>query len=135
MSRRPITTQASFWTTLSRASSVELTRRNCARNGCERDRITVECGDIGLVRPECLFDLLVANPPQIPSLEDNDPASSGGATGRANMERIIQFARAGLSETGTLLMTAAEFVGIGALCSFCDSAALSARRVMTRAGT
>jgi methylase of polypeptide subunit release factors len=116
-------------------SAVELTHRNCARNGCEQDRITVEWGDIRHARPQSLFDLLVGNSPQIPSLEDNDPAASGGTTGRATMETMIQFARASLSETGTLLMTAAEFVGIEAVCSFCESAELSARTVKTKVCT
>lgn len=113
-------------------SAVELTRRNCVRNECHLDQITIEYGDIEIARPKNSIDLLIANPPQIPSLEDTDPTCSGGATGRAIMEKILWFANCGLSKTGTVLMTAAEFIDIQAMCSFCDSLGFHANIVSTK---
>src|SRR5260221_1461486 len=106
---------SSVWAIDINPSAVDLTRKNCARNACSLETITIENTDIWSARPRRALDLLVANPPQIPSSDDSDRTCSGGPTGRATMARIFELASNALSKDAMLIMTAAAFVGISAL--------------------
>ncbi len=63
------------------------------------------------------FDLITANPPYVPSPDDDLPTAGparaweGGSTGRAFIDRLAVEARAHLTPTGVLLVVASTFLG------------------------
>ncbi len=97
--------------------ALALARQNAAANGVD-NRIDFHCGDgLEALPPGARFDLIVANPPYIPSGEiemlqpevrDYDPrlALDGGPDGLAFFRRLAQGAGAFLPDGGTLM---AEF--------------------------
>jgi methylase of polypeptide subunit release factors len=97
-------------------SAVELTQVNCARNQCDLTKLAIVEGDFLSVWPSRKLDLLVANPPQIPTpTKDAEPTCSGGFSGRDVMRTILSMAAETLTPKGQLLMTAADFIGIAEL--------------------
>ncbi len=97
--------------------ALTIARQNATANGVD-ERITFYCGDgLEALPPEARFDLIVTNPPYIPSSEietlqpevrDHDPrlALDGGPDGLAFFRRLARDAGARLSGDGTLM---AEF--------------------------
>jgi release factor glutamine methyltransferase len=98
--------------------SVSLTRRNATINGLE-GRLTARAGDLYAPLPGGQrFDVIVANPPQLPTppeLERADwigHANNGGPTGRLLIERIIRGLNDRLESGGRAYLLVLSFVGV-----------------------
>jgi methylase of polypeptide subunit release factors len=99
--------------------AVALTKSNSRLNGCDLSRMHLMCSDIRTLPARLRLDLIIANPPQIPTPElQNDQQCSGGWTGRKVIQQIVEFSSRALTRGGRLVMTAAEFVDIGELESY-----------------
>lgn len=95
--------------------ALALARENAEANGVD-NRIEFHCGDgLEALPPNARFDLIVANPPYIPSGEietlqpevrDHDPrlALDGGPDGLAFFRRLARGAGACLPDGGTLMV-------------------------------
>ena len=86
--------------------AVACTRANARLNGV---RVRALCGDMLAPVGRQRFDLIVANPPYVPSIAEWRPrgaarAWEAGVDGRALLDRLCREAPANLSERGSLLI-------------------------------
>jgi len=94
----------------------EWTRVNALLNGIA-DRLEVRSGDLFAPVKDDTFDLIAANPPQMPTPPDREwgdaqsRADNGGPDGWAVLERIIHEAPAHLKPQGRLVFTLFGFLG------------------------
>ena len=92
-------------------------RANALLNGVG-DRVEVCVGDLYAAVAERAFDLIAANPPEMPTPADrewDDPLSrmdNGGTDGWAILDRIIQEGPAHLVHGGRLVFTLFGFLGV-----------------------
>lgn len=114
------------------ADAIALTRENCLRNGCDLSRIHFIQADIREFDPPETLDVVIANPPQIPTPDVACGPCSGGVTGREVMEALLQFSSRALGSGGFLIMTAADFVGTQELICFSSKLGLNATTIATR---
>lgn len=113
------------------------TRLNARRNGV---RVRVRRGDLfAPVRGE-RFDLILANPPYVPSAEDALPrrglarAWEAGADGRLLLDRLIAEAPVHLTPGGTLLLVQSSICGEQATLDHLFAAGLEPERVAAQRG-
>jgi release factor glutamine methyltransferase len=108
------------------SAAVEMARRNAVKNGVSR-RMEFLCCD--LFPPEVEFDLIVANPPYIPTrtlhklpIYGHEPtvALDGGADGLQMIRRLLSAAPDRLVPGGLLLMEIEASEGPAALSLACD---------------
>jgi release factor glutamine methyltransferase len=108
------------------SAAVEMARRNAVKNGVSR-RMEFLCCD--LFPPEVEFDLIVANPPYIPTktlhklpIYGREPtvALDGGADGLQMIRRLLSAAPDRLVPGGLLLMEIEASEGPAALSLACD---------------
>lgn len=97
-------------------SSVRCAWRNVLLNGFEL-KVDVRLGDLFEPVGGETFDLILTNPPQMPTPRDLEPggggaaADDGGPDGWAILDRVIQEAPAHLKPGGQLIFTLFDFLG------------------------
>lgn len=97
-------------------SSVRCAWRNVLLNGLEL-KVDVRLGDLFEPVVGETFDLILTNPPQMPTPRDLEPggaeaaANDGGPDGWAILDRVIQEAPAHLRPGGHLIFTLFDFLG------------------------
>ena len=97
--------------------SVQCARRNVAANGLT-DRVEVRKGNLFEPLDGEIFDLVVANPPQMPTppaLARQDwqgIADSGGVAGRSTLDRLIEVAPTHLERGGRLCFAQYNFLNL-----------------------
>ncbi len=90
--------------------------RNALLNGCEV-QIDVRLGDLFAPVVGETFDLIMTNPPQMPTPQDREvggdeaAADNGGPDGWAILDRVIREAPAHLKPEGRLVFTLFDFLG------------------------
>ncbi|MCP5057538.1 MAG: methyltransferase [bacterium] len=90
----------------------EFQRGNAAENAFGADTFDVIEGDIATFEPEAPYDLLIANPPFVPT-PDGIPGtltSNGGPEGNRFVEILLQRLEALLAPTGRALIYVLQFV-------------------------
>jgi methylase of polypeptide subunit release factors len=93
-------------------AAVGLTIENCKLNGCPNTVIGKDY-DIRQGNWGQGFDVVLSNPPQIPTPENNrDDGASGGIDGLDIVRATIQFGKDALERSGEILMVAADFLDI-----------------------
>lgn len=123
---------ASVWAVDIDPDAVALTKHNCLSNGCDPKRIRFIQADIRELTPPETLDVILANPPQIPTPDIASGPCSGGPSGRDVMEAILRLGSRSLRPGGSLVMTAADFVGEEELIRFSHSLGMSVRTIATR---
>lgn len=88
------------WATSSQSSSVECIRRNAARNGVD---VVAKLGDLFEPVGGRVFDLIIADPPQIPAPAGARGRRFGGVDGLRHFESILREAPECLDRGGELL--------------------------------
>ncbi|MER6012425.1 HemK2/MTQ2 family protein methyltransferase [Streptomyces bluensis] len=111
--------------------AVAVARLNAFRN---RQTMRVRHGDLVSAVPGRRFDLVVANPPYVPSpggapLRGPARAWNAGADGRLLLDRICDTAPAVMRSGGTLLMVHSELCGVAVTLSRLSGAGLDAEVV------
>ncbi len=97
------------------------------------NRLDVRTGDLFAPLAEEAFDLIAANPPQMPTPVDRDwgdeqaLADNGGPDGWAILERIILEAPGYLKPRGRLVFTLLAFLGVGRALGMLRTAGLEGR--------
>jgi len=90
--------------------------RNALLNGCE-EQVDVRLGDLFAPVVGETFDLIMTNPPQMPTPQDREvdgneaAADNGGPDGWAILDRVIQEAPTHLKPGGRLVFTLFDFLG------------------------
>lgn len=125
-------------------TAVDVSRRalattwiNARRNGV---RVRVRRGDLFAPVAGERFDLILANPPYVPSADDALPrrgrarAWEGGADGRLLLDRLCAEAPAHLTPGGTLLLVQSSICGEQATLDRLYAAGLEPERVAAQRG-
>ena len=125
-------------------TAVDVSRRalastwvNARRNGV---RVRVRRGDLFAPVGGERFDLILANPPYVPSADDALPRSGaaraweGGGDGRLLLDRLCAEAPARLAPGGTLLLVQSSVCGERATLERLAAAGLDAQRVAAQRG-
>jgi release factor glutamine methyltransferase len=105
---------------------------NARRNGV---RVRVRHGDLFAPVAGERFDLILANPPYVPSPDDGLPAGGaaraweGGRDGRALLDRLCAEAPQQLAPGGTLLLVQSSICGERATLDRLEAAGLHAERI------
>ena len=110
---------------------------NARRNGV---RVRTRRGDLFAPVAGERFDLILANPPYVPSAADELPRSGaaraweGGGDGRALLDRLCDEAPAHLAPGGTLLLVQSSICGEDATLARIEAAGLHGERVAAERG-
>jgi release factor glutamine methyltransferase len=112
-------------------------RVNARLNGCQ---VHARKGDLLNVLAEERFDLIMSNPPYVPSLTDALPRHrsttplDGGRDGRALLDRLCRDAPARLCPGGSLLLVHSSVCGTEETCRRLDAAGLDSEVVARARG-
>jgi release factor glutamine methyltransferase len=112
-------------------------RLNAALNGA---RVSARRGDLFAPVAGAQFDLIVANPPYIPSASDRLPsrgaarAWDAGADGRALLDRLCREVAPRLAPHGTVLIVQSDLAGEGVTLDLLSEAGLAAAVLARRRG-
>jgi release factor glutamine methyltransferase len=112
-------------------------RLNAALNGT---RVSARRGDLFAPVAGAEFDLIVANPPYIPSASDHLPsrgaarAWDGGTDGRALLDRLCREVSPRLARGGTVLIVQSDLAGEEATLDLLSEAGLAAEVLARRRG-
>ncbi|WP_238448092.1 50S ribosomal protein L11 methyltransferase [Micromonospora sp. 4G55] len=108
---------------------------NLARNGIDLSRVTVEVADLARLEITRPWDVVVCNPPHLPSdpayaMEDGiDTALVGGLDGRAMYDVLLARLDELLAPRGTLLLTHSSLTDIQRTCRQLEQAGYRCRTV------
>jgi len=97
-------------------------------------------GDLLAAVPGERFDVIVSNPPYVPSVEEELPGAGasraweGGHDGRVFLDRLIADAPEHLRPGGTLLLVTSSILGTDRTLAACAAAGLAAEVVARRRG-
>ena len=91
-------------------AAVELSARNVAANGLASSRCRMLLAAAGAYAPDRSYDLIVANPPQIPVPPGDDSLSGAGPDGTAGALETIALTGRALTPHGQLILALADFV-------------------------
>jgi release factor glutamine methyltransferase len=90
--------------------AVRLAAGNVELNGIDATRCRILLADAASYSPDRRYDLIVANPPQIPVPPGDESVSGAGPDGAAVALATLDLASHALSPTGTLVLALADFV-------------------------
>lgn len=91
-------------------AAVQLSERNVASNGVDAARCRMVVAAAGTYRPGREFDLIIANPPQIPVPPGDASIAGAGPDGTSVALETIDLAARAVSSEGKLLLALADFV-------------------------
>lgn len=77
-----------------------------------QDRVKFKQIDIKEYRPELLFDVIISNPPQMPTKKSESTHDDGGPDGKEYINFIIYFSSKYLKNNGSVFFTSFDFLGI-----------------------
>jgi len=118
-------------------AAVELAARNVAANGLASTRCRMLLAAAGAYAPDRSYDLIVANPPQIPVPPGDENLSGAGPDGTVGALETLALTGRALTPDGQLLLALADFVPSEPIRAAAASAGLALRvdaRVVCRAG-
>ena len=92
-------------------TAIKWAYKNTSANGLSK-KISLRRIALRNYKPDSLFNVIVANPPQMPSKESKFFHDDGGKDGRRYIYQIINFAARFLKPKGLLVFTAFDFLGI-----------------------